>query len=264
MRPTLRILPAIAAIAIGSMLIAAQDDAAKPQMSLVMMQDVKPSMVMQYEAATKEMCALLTKHKADSSEVNFFTLSGPELGYVYVIPLADGFSSMDAVHERWMKAVQSIGAENWQAIQAKADACVNSSSVIHSVYREDLSYVPETPAVKQEDVGYAHYEFLYIIPGKEQEFAAIAKEWKELYEKNGIKRSWVIYEQVTGDDLPLYLMAEVAESEADYYATTAKIRERLGEAGVELGMRSTALIRRIESMSGRPRPELSYPTMSSD
>jgi hypothetical protein len=264
MRRTLRILPAIAAIAVGSMLIAAQDDGAKPQMSLIFIQDVKPSMAMQYEAATKEMCELLTEHKADSSQVSFFTLSGPELGYVFVIPLPDGFSSMDAVHDNWMQAVDSIGSEKWLSIQKRADACVESTSMIHSVYREDLSYVPATPSVKQEDIGYANYEFLYTFSGQEAEFAAIAKEWKALYEKNGIKRGWIVYQQVTGDDLPLFLIAEVAKSEADYYETSAKIREKLGEAGQALGMKSSKVIRKVEQMSGRPRPDLSYPMMSSD
>ena len=101
MRRAFRVLPAIAAIAVGSMLVAAQDQdkEATPAMSLIMIETVKPSMVMQYEEATKEMCALLTAHDADPNLLGFWAVSGPEIGYVFVIPLQDGFSSMKPTRE---------------------------------------------------------------------------------------------------------------------------------------------------------------------
>ena len=77
MKRAFRILPAIAAIAVGSMLVAAQDEEAKREMSLVIIEKVRPSMSMQYEEATKEMCALLTEHAADPNLVGFWAVSGP-------------------------------------------------------------------------------------------------------------------------------------------------------------------------------------------
>lgn len=264
MRRAFGILPAIAAIAVGNMLVAAQDEEASPQMSLIIIEQVKPSMSMQYEEATKEMCALLTEHDADPALVGFFALSGPEIGYVFVIPLPEGFSSMKPTRANWMSTIDSIGKDRWMALTAKADACVESRAMIHSVYREDLSYTPENPSLKEEDIGFAQYEFLYTFAGKEDEFKEIAKEWKALYTSKGITTGWHVYERITGDDLPVYLIAKVARSEVDYYTTRAAIREQLGEEGKALGERSSKVIRKMESKVGHPRPDLSYPTKTEE
>ena len=55
----------------------------------------------------KEMCALLTAHDADPNLLGFWAVSGPEIGYVFVIPLQDGFSSMKQTHENWMVTIES-------------------------------------------------------------------------------------------------------------------------------------------------------------
>ena len=266
MRRAFRILPAIAAIAVGGMLVAAQDQdkEATPQMSLIIIEKVKPSMAMQYEEATKEMCALLTEHDADPNLVGFFAVSGPELGYVFVIPLPEGFSSMKPMHADWMATIDSIGQDRWMALLDKADACVESTAMIHSVFREDLSYTPEYPSLTEEDINFAEYEFLYTFPDKKDEFQEIAKEWKALYTRKGITTGWHVYEQITGDDLPVYLIAKVARSEVDYHTTQAAIREQLGEDAKALGERSSKLIRKIETRSGHPRPDLSYPTKTDE
>ena len=192
--------------------------------------------------------------------VGFFTLSGPELGYVYVIPLPEGFSSMKSTHENWKATIDSIGRDRWLAIADKADACVESRAMVHSVFRDDLSYTPENPSLAEEDINFAQYEFLYTFADTKDEFEEIAKEWKALYTRKGITTGWHVYERITGDDLPVFLIAKVARSEVDYHTTHAAIREQLGEAGEALGMRSSKVIRKIESKVGYPRPDLSYPT----
>jgi hypothetical protein len=260
MRRVFRILPAIAVMAIVGALMAAGDEDAKPKMSMVIIEKVRPSMSMQYEDATKEMCSLLTEHGADPNVVSFWTASGPELGYAFVIPLPDGFNSMESTHESWMAVIDSIGMERFKAVAAKADACVESRSMVHSAHREDLSYTPENPALKQEDIGFIHYTFLYTFAHTEHEFEAIAKEWQALYASKGIRTGWHVYQQVTGDDLPLYVIATVGKSEADFHANRVKIDEKLGEAAKELGMRSQKVIRRVKKQVGHPRPDLSFPT----
>ncbi len=260
MKRAFRILPAIGAIAVGSMLVAAQDNETKREMSLIIIEKVKPSMAMQYEDATKEMCALLTAHDADPNLLGFWAVSGPEIGYVFVIPLQDGFSSMKQTHENWMVTIESIGKDRWKAIADKADACVESRAVIHTVYREDLSYTPKNPSLKQEDIDFVQYKFLYTFADKADEFEEIAKQWKALYTSKDITTGWRVYERVTGDDLPVYVVAQVAKSEVAYHTTRAAIKEQLGEAAKALGEKSDKLIRKVESKVGHPRPDLSYPT----
>ena len=87
----------------------------------------------------------------------------------------------------------------------------------------------------------------------------LAKEFVELYKSKGVDSGWSIYQAITGSDLPLYVVAYPAKSEADYYANREKIREMLGEAGKKIGAKVGATIRRSEYKDGHIRRELSYP-----
>ncbi len=56
-----------------------------PQMYWVLAEHVKPAMLQEYEAATKEMIELLASVPDAASKLQFTTISGPEVGYAYVI-----------------------------------------------------------------------------------------------------------------------------------------------------------------------------------
>ncbi len=264
MKRTLLILPMLAVVALAGILVAAQQEEPKPDMSLVIVEKVKPSMTAQYEQATKEMCELLTEFGADPNLVSYWTIQGPEFGYAYIVPLPEGFDSMNTTRANWMGAIESIGAERWKKLAKKADECVESRSMTHSVYREDLSYNPKNPAIKEQDIRFAHYDVLYAFPHKQEEFESIAKQWAALYEKKGIKHGWRVIEHITGEDLPAYMVIKVSTSEADFYTTREKIREQLGADAKALGEKSEALIRKYESMVGFPRPDLSFPMMTTE
>jgi hypothetical protein len=263
MKRALRVMPAIAAIAASTLLIAAEkagdEEYAKPQMSLIVIEHVKPSMTKQYEETVAEMCALLTEHGADPAKVSFFTMTGPETGYLYIMPLADGFNSMQPMRENWMTAITSIGQERWMELAREAYECVDSRAMIHSVYREDLSYVPNGAEEGPDVAKFYQYDFLYVRPHMEEEFAEVAQEWKTLYAKHGIESGWRVYQQITGEDLPVFVIGKPAKSEAAYHAMREKIGKKIGEEAKALSERSHAVLRRVESKGAHPRPDLSYP-----
>ena len=93
-----------------------------------------------------------------------------------------------------------------------------------------------------------------------KDFEALAMEFKELYESQGIDWGWTIYQTITGSDLPLYVVVQGAKSADDYHANRARIKEVLGEEYKKLGKKVGAVVRRIEYKDGTVRPELSYPS----
>ncbi len=137
---------------------------------------------------------------------------------------------------------------------------MESIEIFQSIHREDLSYRPKNPRLSEDEIGYAHYGFYYGIVGKSDELEEIAKGFAELYREAGIDTGFDIYQPVTGADLPYIVVAQVAKSEADYFANRERIREILGEKAKKLGEKVGATVRKIEYKSGTPRPDLSYPT----
>ena len=136
---------------------------------------------------------------------------------------------------------------------------MESVEVSHVVRRAELSYEPENPRLKPEEVKYVHYGFYYALPGKETELEAIAKGFADLYAEKGIDSGWSIYQRITGPEMPLYVVAHAAKSEADYYANRERIREQLGEEAKKLGAKVGATVRRMEFKEGHLRPDLSFP-----
>ncbi len=131
--------------------LAAQECGA-PQLYWVLAEHVKPAMLQEYEAATKEMIELLASVPDATSKLQFTTISGPEVGYAYVIAV-QGFSGMDKVWQDWETTIDAAGRDKFMAIQGKASAATDHGESFVLMLREDLSYLPETTALTAERPG---------------------------------------------------------------------------------------------------------------
>ena len=186
------------------------------------------------------------------------TVVGPELGYVFVMPI-ENWAGMDQMHANWTEAIEAIGEDRFEDIIAPAVDAMDHIEVFQVVRRNDLSYTPENPRLKPDEVKYIHYGFYYALPGKGEELEAIAKEFVELYKSKGIDTGWSLYQSVTGNDLPLYVVAHGAKSLTDYYTHREKLTEQVGEEGKKISAKVGATVRKMEYKEGTLRPDLSYP-----
>jgi hypothetical protein len=259
MRKQLALSLAVALCATSASVQAGEEQGAeKPQMFSIYKEIVKPGMTEQYEAAVKHMISEFQAYQVDPEKVHWMTVSGPELGYVYVAPI-ENFAAIDQSHVYWMEVLETIGAEKFEEIIAPAEEAIERVEVFQVAKRVDLSYEPENPRLKSEEIEHIQYAFYYVIPGKQKDIEAIAKEFAELYKSKGIDTGWSIYESITGSDLPVIVVAQGAKSATDYYSNRDRIRELLGEEAKKLGAKVGATVRRMEYKEGRPRPDLAYP-----
>ncbi len=234
-----------------------ESGAEKPEMFCIYKEHVKPNLAQQYERSMKDMISEFRAYQIDPAKINFKAVSGPEIGYVYVIPI-DGFADMDRMKASWMEAIEILGKDKFAEIVAPAEEATESIEVFHVVRRADLSYEPASPRLRPEEVEYIHYGFYYAIPGRDKDLEALAKEFAELYRSKSINTGWTVYQAITGSDLPVYVVAKPARSAADFYANDETVKETLGEKADEIGARIGATVRRIEHKEGTPRPDLSY------
>ncbi len=235
-----------------------EQEGQKPQMYCIYKEVVQPSKTKQYEAAIKNMIAEFKAYDIDPEMVNFKTVFGPEMGYVFVMPI-ENFAGMDTMHENWEAAIEKIGKDRFREMVAAAEDAIDHIDVFHIMRRPELSYVPENPRLTPDEIQYVHYGFYYPIPGKQEELEDVARKFVELYKSKNISSGWSIYQSLTGTDLPLLVVAHAAKSESDYYSERVKLKELIGEEGEKLGQQANALVRKVEFKDGYIRPDLSYP-----
>ena len=210
-----------------------------------------------FEEYSREFVEMFSE--AGVEGVSWVTISGSDVGYAYAIA-GMGPGDMDEMYASWGAAVESIGQPIYD-LMAKSDALVESREMYYLTLRQDLSYMPDDVGLESTKP-YRHYTYLYVQPGKESAFEASIPAWQAAYESAGIDRGWRIYQIVSGDDLPAYLVVSSSEAEHDYYMMSEENQEALGEQFMELRAGTGATLRRVEETSGWVRPDLSYPPMA--
>lgn len=232
--------------------LAAQEEAASPTWWAVFTEHVAPANIAAFEENSAATFELIEANAP--AEMVYFTLSGPETGYMYAIPM-EGMADFMELNEQWMGMVEKIGWEKWMEMQS--GDLVEHSSMNFYVEMPDQSYHPEGFAESFPDKPARHYDWLYPRPGMEDEFRELMKEWVALYAEHGLEAGWTAYQAVTGEDLPMVVLITPAESAGAYYTMSEEIDELLGEAGEELMMRSLEAMRKFEHGDAMFRPDLS-------
>ena len=215
---------------------------------------VDVSKVAEYEAAVKELMQNLEKHKFPFSSYVYNT---DDSHYYAIFPLKD-YGDTDRWFKAWGELAQKMGQEKLQAIHSRIVAAEIERRYIYWRFRPDISFLPEKERLKPEEIGYYTWDYVWLIPGKEAEFEAINKEWIALSAAKKARDPFLTYMGEIGTRMPVYCWFEYGKSAADYTATEEQFWKSMGEEGAALSRRTRALIRRMESKTGRARPDLSY------
>ncbi len=121
-----------------------------------------------------------------------------------------------------------------------------------------LGYTPAAPRLKDAEMPYFVDYYYYVMPGKEEEFKGLAKQFADLYRSKGITNGWDLYQFVMGGDLPCFVVGHAAKDAADFAAWDAKDTAAMGEEGKALFGKVLAICRKIVTRPGTARPDLSH------
>ncbi|MBN1224698.1 MAG: hypothetical protein JXB23_15740 [Candidatus Aminicenantes bacterium] len=215
---------------------------------------VDVSRAAEYEAAVKEIMADLEKHGFPFSVYVYTT----DDGHYYAIYPMKNYDDADLWSKGWGELAQKMGIKNLQAIHDRiVDAEIERRYAFWRL-RPDISFLPKKERLKPEEIGYYTWDFVWVIPGKEAEFEAVNKEWIALSTAKKARDPFLTYMGDLGTKSPVYVWFEYGKSAADYSAAEENFWKAMGEEGAALSKRTRALIRRMESKTGRYRPDLSY------
>lgn len=234
---------------------AAQD--APPPPSLYLMADlrVEVAKVPEYEAAFKALIAAL---KEIGFPMVFDTYATDDSRYYIIYGLENGYGSVDGLHRAWRDAAAKLGPPRFQALHARMTDCELGRIMRFWTFRTDLSFLPSPERLKPAEIGYYTWDYVWLIPGKEAEFEALNREWMALSAARKARDPFMTYQGGYGNEEPVYVWFEYGKSAADYALADEKFWKSLGDEGAALSKRTRALMRRMETKTGRYRPDLSY------
>jgi hypothetical protein len=241
-------------LCLGFFSAASRSEDAQPQLYLTGDFLVDTSRVAEYEAAFKEILANLETH---GFPFRLDTYSTDDHHYYVVYPLKN-YADVDLWLEGWAELGRKMGPENLRALQARVAAGEIERVYRFWSYRPDISFLPEKERLRPEEIGYYTWDFVSLIPGKEPDFEAANKEWVALSAAKKARDPFLTYRGDLGTRMPVYVWVEYGRSAADYAATEEKFWRAMGEEGAALSKKTRALIRKMESKTGRYRPDLSY------
>jgi len=207
-----------------------------------------------YEAAMK---ALITALRESAFPVRFDTYSTDDSRY-YVVYGLEGYAGVDGLRAAWRDAAARMGAGKFQALHSRLTASELERVLRFWTFRMDISFLPAPERLKPAEIGYYTWDYVWLYPGRESEFEALNREWIALSQARKSRDPFMTYQGGIGTDEPVYVWFEYGKSAADYAMTEERFWKSLGDAGAALSKRTRALIRKMETKTGRYRPDLSY------
>lgn len=205
----------------------------------------------EYEKEVAKMMGSLGKTEAGKM-LDFFALSGQK-GYTYVIPLAD-MADFASVNKKMMAAINEAGGlEAWDTASKLVDHGAGNLIAL----RSDLSYTPAEPREVEKTGQLRVHDWWFVRPGHEPAIEDVARKLAALYKENNIDTGWRVYQAITGDDLPMYIVTSTASDAADHYANEGRVGALVGEAAQALLKEAMSHTRRLETTMAVMRPDLS-------
>jgi hypothetical protein len=219
---------------------------------------VKPSLAKEFEAATIEENGLFAGVKFPYGWTGYST---EDFHYYFFAPIGGNFASLDSFSAALIEAEIQLG-ENYKTLEKRMEGTYEYYRETVVYLRPDLSNVPAMQNIKPEESNYVFFELTHILPGKEKEFEAYCKEWASLCQRLGFQIGYATYRGVLGTDMPFYLFATSAKTQADTFVEEERIMKILSqEQKEELGAayeKAFAFFQKHETKHGRSRPDLSY------
>lgn len=256
MKKSLLITLALCPVLVFSMVAARPaEDVLPPSLYLMADIQVEVAKAPEYEAALKALIAAL---KNCRFPMVFDTYATDDSRYYIIYGLGEGYSGIESLNKAWGAAAAQIGSPKFQALHARMTDCELGRVFRFWTFRTDLSFLPSPERLSPAEIGYYTWDYVWLVPGKEAEFEALHRDWISLSAAHKARDPFMTYQGGYGNEEPVYVWFEYGRSAADYALAEEKYWQDLGPEGAALSKRTRALIKKMETKTGRYRPDLSY------
>ncbi|MDT0646312.1 hypothetical protein RM545_06385 [Zunongwangia sp. F260] len=214
---------------------------------------VKPSMLKEYEAVTKDFINACKEH--DLKDADWATARIEGGTYLTIAPIN---SMADFDKNPMAPLAEKMGEENFKAMFSRFDKCydIHRDYIVHLI--EDMSYMPDGVTTNTVGEDYRKWHFFHVAPQNVSSLRTKMMEVKTLYEKKAAKQNFRIYRNGFGSSGDYFLVVISAKDAQSYAKTSKETDEILGEEGEKLFDEMMLYVHKYESKTGRMRPDLAY------
>ena len=213
--------------------------------------NVKPSMVSEYEKVAKEFVEACKKHNPKAPWVTAVT---NDMKYSYISPM-ENFADLD---KRQFADMSKAMGDDWGKMFQSFDKCYDSHNDYILTLSESLTYMPEGVSQTQEGMDHRRWIYLYYTPENSKKVYDALKGVKDLFASKNSKSYYRIYRSGFGCAENFYLVAISSKDESDEFLRGKANQEVLGDDRKPIFANLMGSIARYEEISGEMRPDLSY------
>lgn len=214
---------------------------------------VKPSMLQEYNKISKEFADICKKHNLQDVSWNVAeTNTGRYLNISPIENMADLDKNVFA------PLAEKMGEEAFGKLFKRFNKCYDKHGDYITYLNTELTYMPEGISTTTEGQNFRKWHFLYVAPENIQNLKGKLKEIKALYAKKGSKEYYRIYHNGFGN-MGDYYVAVISAKDAEDYAKKSKENDALlGEEGKKLFGEMMKYVLEYKTETGEMRPDLAY------
>jgi hypothetical protein len=221
------------------------------QAYLIHQDNVKPSMVWEYESIAKEFNDACKEHNPDTS---WITVQMSDFKYLYVTPM-ENFAEMDKTP---FKDMANAMGDKFGDLFDRFDKCYDSHGNYVVFLNESLTYMPDGISQTQEGENYRDYFYIYYKPENGKKIKEGMKAIKDMFQEKGSKSYYRIYHSGMGSMESYYIVAMSSKDEIDSAQKSKANTELLGPERFDVFKKMMAYAERMEDTDGKIRPDLAY------
>lgn len=221
---------------------------------LMIMQDVVyPYKMDAYEKAQKDMNEFISKNYP---AVTWTCLQYDNYTYIYTINIGD-YGKIDEMNKMWQDKMKTV---NQQEFKKYADEFLGTISQTNQliVTKDDKgSYSSKDPYIKRADAKFLHWDYFELIPGKEDDAIAIAREEAAYSEKIKQKMDYNLWHVSVGPNTNAIVFVSWDKSRVDFFTNMEKDNKLGGKEMEDMDKKFMSYVQKFDHWNGKPRPDLS-------
>jgi len=209
---------------------------------------IAPGTAEEFEAASKARTARMVAGNVAFGRLVSVTNDGV---YRFVTQLEEDFSSVGEWREQIAAMPVSSTPGSVAGIIDHIDRAIWQR-------QPDISHVPESPRLENDEIGFVHVIRLYPKFGAIGDVVEVLQRITALNVSSNLNSRRLVSELVVGPETPVLSVTWVARDREDYYAQRAQDGEAMGEEYQELVNQLLRLCRKFEQQDYTARQDLGY------
>ena len=238
MKRSVRLLLAVFAVLLGAAGAAAQAQPQLPKVLWIFREDAKPAR----GAAHQRVEQGLAQHWAKAKVAPYLGMEAVS-GNATEVMFLSGYDSLAAMEKDYQTFGKASTGADYEALNRQEADLVNSVRSSVAVLRPDMSYRPERLMSIMPQCRYFSIETFRVRLGKDADFEAGGKLFRDAFEKMKRDQPYVMYQVIMGAPEGTYLLFSPMKSLKevdDEYASMGALVQAMGEENMKNLTKSTS------------------------